>query len=233
MEDSFGGKVPANAILFVDDEQMVLNALRRSLVGFPIPCDFICSPIRALQELSQREFAVVVSDMRMPEMDGIAFLQRVKERWPHTCRVILSAYAEEQLLLHALNSGSVDRYLTKPWKVAEQLMPMLQECLALYGLRWENEQLSLDRQRHLAEIEASHQELKRVADMLRDSDESKNRIMRHLTEEIMPFLSEVIEKTHEVTLVEDRDLANAFQDLGRRGMDILALLIRVKALVRP
>ena len=79
-------------ILFVDDDPNILRALRRTLRAHRDKLDmaFAESGAAGLKELEGRSADVVVSDMRMPEMDGAAFLTRVKERWPATVRIILS-----------------------------------------------------------------------------------------------------------------------------------------------
>ncbi len=105
------------SILFVDDEQNVLDAIKRQLrKKFNI--------ITALDgtealETVKREgpFAVVVSDMRMPVMDGIEFLSRVREIVPDTVRMMLTGNADQETAIEAVNRGSIFRFLTKPCSV--------------------------------------------------------------------------------------------------------------------
>jgi HD-like signal output (HDOD) protein len=105
---------PAKRILFVDDDQRVLDALRdllrrqRQLWHMT----FATSGEAALVELAQQTFDVVVSDMRMPQMDGVAFLTQVKQRYPATARIVLSGHAEQEMVLRALPVAH--QYLAKP-----------------------------------------------------------------------------------------------------------------------
>ena len=101
-------------ILFVDDEHFVLEALTRQLhKSYPI--ETAKSATEALEILeSKGPFAVVVSDLRMPAMDGIALLTEVRKRHPNTTRVILSGDADLEKAIEAVNSGQVFRFLTKP-----------------------------------------------------------------------------------------------------------------------
>ncbi|NIQ03497.1 MAG: response regulator, partial [Nitrospinaceae bacterium] len=59
-------------------------------------------------------FAVVVSDMRMPDMDGIQFLSRVREHYPQTVRMMLTGYADVKTAMNAVNEGNIFRFMTKP-----------------------------------------------------------------------------------------------------------------------
>ena len=92
-------------ILIVDDEQGVLNALRRmclnSMITPPIPDPHVTtftSPLQALGHLRDHPVDLAISDYRMPEMDGTTFLTRVKKLRPDTARMILSAYTDMPLL---------------------------------------------------------------------------------------------------------------------------------------
>jgi response regulator RpfG family c-di-GMP phosphodiesterase len=102
-----------DTILFVDDEVRILSALQRSLYrGYRI--EIAGSARDALEAMSEGDYAVVVSDMKMPAMDGIEFLTRVKETSPETVRVLLTGYADVETAIAAVNEGSIFRFLTKP-----------------------------------------------------------------------------------------------------------------------
>lgn len=101
-------------ILLVDDEPNVLSALARQL--HPLyQVSLTPSPEEGLL-LLEREgpFAVVLSDMRMPKMDGATFLKHVRERSPDTIRLLLTGHADLESAIAAVNEGQVFRFLTKP-----------------------------------------------------------------------------------------------------------------------
>ena len=85
-------------ILFVDDESPVLEALRARLhrLADRWEMHFVESGERAVEELERGVFDVVITDMRMPRMDGAELLCIVSERWPDVIRIVLSGYAESQ-----------------------------------------------------------------------------------------------------------------------------------------
>lgn len=100
-------------VLCVDDDPNILGAFQRSLRKFHL--EVALGGEQAL-ELIQRSgpFAVVVSDMRMPGMDGIQFLTKVRERAPNTVRMMLTGNADQQTAIDAVNQGHIFRFLTKP-----------------------------------------------------------------------------------------------------------------------
>jgi HD-like signal output (HDOD) protein/ActR/RegA family two-component response regulator len=101
-------------ILFVDDEVFMLESLSRALRPMRKDWDyeFAGSGEEALSLLSKNHFDLVVSDMRMPEMDGAELLSKVKHIYPETMRFVLSGQAEERVFLRSL--GSMHQFLAKP-----------------------------------------------------------------------------------------------------------------------
>lgn len=106
-------------ILFVDDDPHIRRAIiRRQQVKFHL--ETAASGPEGLEILdSQGPFAVVLSDMRMPVMDGIEFLSHVKQRSPDTVRMMLTGNADLQTAINAVNEGNIFRFLTKPCPVTD------------------------------------------------------------------------------------------------------------------
>lgn len=120
-------------ILFVDDDANLLAALRRTLRK-KFEFEVALGPEVALELLeSSGPFAVVVADMRMPGMDGVTLLTHVKASTPDTVRMILTGNADLQTAIHAVNEGSVFRFLTKPCPV-ETLEAAVRTGLEQYRL---------------------------------------------------------------------------------------------------
>ena len=101
-------------ILFVDDEPNVLQGLQRMLHSMrqEWALTFVGSGEEALEALSNDSFDVIVSDIRMPQMDGIALLNEVKNRYPNVMRIILSGQSKQEHILPSV--GLAHRYLSKP-----------------------------------------------------------------------------------------------------------------------
>lgn len=119
-------------ILIVDDDKLVLNALGRVLRRhFPpqqLRVELCADPQRALQRLVEERFDVLISDYRMPRMDGVTLLARARELDPRTVRMMLSAAADFGILLAAVNRAGVFRYLPKPWSESP-LLSAVREAL--------------------------------------------------------------------------------------------------------
>lgn len=101
-------------VLFVDDDDKILKGIRRQFDDI-LELETASGPGEALEMLAQQgPFAVVVSDMRMPGMNGIELLARVRERSPDTVRIMLTGYADLQTTIDAVNAGNIFRFLSKP-----------------------------------------------------------------------------------------------------------------------
>lgn len=127
-------------VLFVDDEPSILSALRRLFrpQGYRV---LLAESARAgLATLETEPVDLVVSDMRMPEMDGAALLEQVCERWPSIGRILLTGYADISSTVAAINRGQIHRYIAKPWDDRELLM-CVQDALERRQLEKENRAL--------------------------------------------------------------------------------------------
>lgn len=102
-------------LLLVDDEPSILSALRRLFR----PCGYRIltseSGAGGLEILQQESVDLVISDMRMPEMDGAQFLEKVRADWPRVVRILLTGYADITSTVNAINKGAIYRYISKPW----------------------------------------------------------------------------------------------------------------------
>lgn len=120
-------------ILLVDDEQPVLNALQRFFrrSGYQV---ITCTSGRdglALLESSE-PFQLVISDYRMPEMNGVEFLKAVRTRWPDTVRMVLSGFADTSAIIAATNEGNIYKFIPKPWDEAF-LLKSVQEAIEIHA----------------------------------------------------------------------------------------------------
>ena len=118
-------------ILLLDDEVNVLMALKRALrmgLGSDVRVEVTSDPQIALARLGEAVFDLVVSDYRMPVMDGLEFLKRVRAVQPHTVRVMLSASSDYETLMRAVNDAEVYRFLAKPWQ-QEALIAQVRSAL--------------------------------------------------------------------------------------------------------
>jgi PAS domain S-box-containing protein len=102
------------AVLFVDDEPDILRAVERLLFRENYALHFAGNGADALAIMEKMPIHIIVSDLKMPEMDGLTLLRHVKELYPGTIRLALSANIQIDQLLHCINTGEIFRYITKP-----------------------------------------------------------------------------------------------------------------------
>lgn len=121
------------SVLFVDDERSILKSLERLFFDSDIDALFADSGAEGLKILGNQPIDIVVSDMKMPEMDGHQFLRQVKKSFPGTTRIILSGYANENELFESIIDGSNSLYLLKPWK-GEELKTTIEHIFAARDL---------------------------------------------------------------------------------------------------
>lgn len=106
------------SMLLLDDDPHVLSALRRTLrtsFGDSVRIELFTDPHEALARVDEHTFELIVSDFRMPGMDGIQFLRFAREIQPHAMRMIVSASTEVNAVTSAINDVGVFRYIVKPW----------------------------------------------------------------------------------------------------------------------
>jgi two-component system NtrC family sensor kinase len=103
-------------ILCVDDEVNVLKALARNFLDNDYEIITAASGQEGLKVLAgTAPVQIVVSDYRMPDMNGVDFLREVRKRWPDTVRIVLSGYADITAVISAINEGGIYHFISKPW----------------------------------------------------------------------------------------------------------------------
>lgn len=166
-------------VLFVDDEPSILSSLRRLFRPQGYRVLLADSGKAGLAMLESEPVDLVVSDMRMPEMDGATLLEAVRERWPTVGRILLTGYADINSTVAAINRGQIHRYVSKPWDDHDLLM-CVQDGLERRRLEKENRALlKLTRQQNdelqslnadlAARVKARTSELEQVNAMLETS----------------------------------------------------------------
>jgi signal transduction histidine kinase/FixJ family two-component response regulator len=132
---------PSHQILLVDDEEGVLRTLRRFLSRDGFAVETARSAEEAIEKLSGGLAPqVVISDFRMPGLDGVAFLRHVRKEWPLIQRVLMTGHADVQALEEAINASQVYRFLPKPWE-ERNLLNTVRSAVVQWELENENARL--------------------------------------------------------------------------------------------
>ena len=150
-------------ILFVDDEKNVLRSLERVFMDDDYEIFTANSGEEGLQILKEQGvFQIVISDYRMPGMNGVEFLREVYSLWPETVRIVLSGYADSGSIVAAINEGHIYKFIPKPWN-EEELKVTIGNSLERYALQRRNRELMAELSRYNEELERKVQE--RTADL--------------------------------------------------------------------
>ncbi len=164
------------AILFVDDETNVLKALRRLFHNEAYVAYFASSGAEGLEILRKNAVDLIISDMRMPEMNGAEFLSQVFMHWPETIRILLTGYADLQSTIDAVNKGRIYNYCNKPWH-DDELKLLVRNALEQKRLREQRDRLSeivLQQNTALKELN------EHLEEKVEQRTEQLNTAMRHL-----------------------------------------------------
>lgn len=168
--------LPRPRVMLVDDEENILNSLRRLLRGQPYDLVMAHSGDEALQLFEAQPIDLVVSDARMPGMDGATLLAEIHKRDPGCMSVLLTGYADINTIITAINEGQIYRYLSKPWN-DEELLLTIRQALAYQFAERERERLQRLTQEQNQQlknlndnlekrVQARTAELQQTADML-------------------------------------------------------------------
>lgn len=145
-------------ILCVDDEPNVLRAIERIFIDDDLEVITAGSGAEGLEELAANPgIKLVVSDYRMPGMNGVEFLREVCGKYPDTIRMVLSGYADTAAVVDAINEGQIYKFMPKPWN-DEELRVNVLKALDVYELQHRNQALTIELaavNSHLTELNES------------------------------------------------------------------------------
>ncbi len=138
-------------VLVVDDEGDVCRGIAEFLESQDFNVEIAAGGAEAVSRLEKARFDLVVSDIRMPGVDGIQLLRRIKKAWPTTEVILMTAYGSKETAIEALRLGAYD-YIEKPFDV-EELLNATTNCLRNVALRRQNERLVDQLQEHQRVLE--------------------------------------------------------------------------------
>lgn len=166
-------------ILCVDDERYVLKALRRLFIdedSFRVLVAESGDEGLSILE-SEQNIRLVISDYRMPGMNGVEFLSRVCESWPEIIRMVLSGYADTGAVVEAINRGQIYKFIPKPWN-DEELLSTVAAALQHQELQWENRQLNHELQQKNRELQDINDRLEELVTRRTEALEIRNRVLQ-------------------------------------------------------
>lgn len=166
-------------ILFVDDEPNVLRSLRRLFMD-DVDYEILLaeSGEEGLEILAaDKEIRLVVSDYRMPGMNGVDFLSQVCEKWPATIRIVLSGYADTAAVVEAINLGQIYKFIPKPWN-DEELKTAISTALQHQELQRQNNHLNQELQAKNRQLREINENLEQLVAQRTEALEIRNRVLQ-------------------------------------------------------
>jgi response regulator RpfG family c-di-GMP phosphodiesterase len=238
-----------HTLLLVDDEASILKALQRLFrrEGYRVLAAQSGEDALDLLENTQTPISLIISDQRMPGMNGATFLERSVARCPDAVRFLLTGYSDMDAVVDAVNKGQINRYLAKPWNDTEILM-LVRESMNQVELKLENArltELTKRQNQELTDLNKSLEEkvkertwalkyqnkmLQRVNDGLGKSLIETVRLLLSLVESSNPRLGKYMKAVAQVARgiaieaklgkeIQDRvEMAGLVHDIGLLGM---------------
>lgn len=184
-----------DTVLIVDDDEAVLSALSEILQLDNHLVLIASSAEGGLRLLERHPVALVIADNVMPDMTGVEFLNRVRERWPDTTRMMLTGCADLDSAMDAINRGHVFRFVTKPWDV-HGFRLVVKEGLDQYRVIQDNRRMQL-------QIRRQNETLQLAVDQRTEEIQRKNAEMERLYRQLKAGFLGTVEAM--ATIVEVRD----------------------------
>jgi response regulator RpfG family c-di-GMP phosphodiesterase len=170
---------PSDSVLIVDDEPVVLNALKLTLEREKYSVVACSSPVKALSILEERDFALIISDQRMPEMLGLDFLIESRRLRPNASRVLITAVLSLPTIVDAINRGEIFRFVAKPW-LREELLATVRNAFHRHELIVRNDVLQAQTQELNARLMTANSDLEHKVTVLEEQRQKLDTANREL-----------------------------------------------------
>lgn len=178
------------AVLVLDDEQPILNAVKRELVSEAFPLFTATNGEEALQILEKEKIKVVVSDHRLIGEKGPSFLEKVKESHPDIIRIQFTGFSDAQIAEDAINRDEVFRFIKKPWDNAI-LKASIRDAIERYDLAEKNRSLLASMQKQIDELSSINEQLGKTC-------RQHQNVLNKLHSSIRTKLADVVAIIHQI-----------------------------------
>ncbi len=216
------------SILVVDDEEIVLAALRETLRREGYDVTTVSNPISALELLQQKTFAVILTDQQMPQLTGLEFLAQAKNLQPEATRILITAVLSLNTVIDSINKGEIYRFIVKPW-LREELLVTISNAVQRFDLIRRNRELqaetvksNADLAAQIARVAEQNLQLEKLNAALRQNLGRSVQLCLKTIESYWPVLSNQATRVQELcrALADSLNLSSS----DRQVLDIAALL---------
>ncbi|PKQ63622.1 SpoIIE family protein phosphatase [Raineya orbicola] len=198
-----------HSILYIDDEQSNLDIFR---ISFKREYNIFTAyePEQAFEILKNNQIDIIIADQQMPQMTGTQFLEKTLQEYPEAIRIILTGYADIQVVIEAINKCGIYKYITKPWE-REDIKMTLEKAVETVKIKRENQWLVQSLEQELTKLEAKYfEQYKEAREYARKLEKQKAEISamyRKLGQNI-----NYASKIQNALLPKDKTLLEFFQD---------------------
>lgn len=226
-----------NAILYVDDEQQNLDGFK--FIFRKAYTIFSTTDVdEAFNIIKDNEIKVLISDQKMPVLTGIELIAKVNQSNPEIVCIILTAYADMEAVIQAVNLGGVYRYMMKPWEEAD-LRLSINSALERYSIKKENKALLEDIQlknkelkRYNGELEETVEELQTAKEKAEESDRLKQAFLQNISHEIRTPMNGILGfadllKTPQLDTETQHSYISTITSSGKQLMNIIENVLDV------
>ena len=195
-------------VLFLDDEESILDGVQRLFIKEPYGIITTTHAEKAREILKKEKIKVVVSDQRMPEIQGVKFLQEVKQHNPDVIRILFTGYTDFSAAEEAINVGEVYRFISKPWKTTELLSTIRQSI--------EHYDLVLETKTKTEELELANKRLKAMYEIQKEFTSTVSHELRTPLASIKTAIDLVVKKmVGEINQEQEEVLGRAKNNVDR------------------
>ena len=215
-------------VIFVDDEQNILNGLKRMLrpMRHEWEMHFANSALEALEQMSQNDFDVVVSDMRMPRHDGAYLLSEVREHYPAVARIILSGHAEQEMAIRSV--AATHQFLAKPCD-AETLRATVERTCRLRGMMQSDRMARLTAQiGQLPSVPAIYQEM----NVEMGKEEPSMQLIATIVSKDLAMTAKILQLVNSAFFGLRRHVSSIEQAVAYLGMELIRSLVTSQSAFR-
>lgn len=211
-------------VLLVDDEENILRALKRLLMDEEFEVETATSGEAALEKLQTlKNVGLIVSDQRMPGMNGAEFLGRSQEFAPNAQRILLTGYSDINATIDAINKGGAGRYISKPWD-DDELLAAIRNAIKLFEEGEERRYLNEIIAQQKAELEEWNEGLKKRLLQTAATIREQNQAIKTLDKSPFEFVSRLFDNIFDVmgdrSAVHSRTVSTMVTDVARKmGLD--------------
>lgn len=218
-----------NTVLFVDDEHHILSSIRRGIEDEDFTAVFASSGEEALKIFEERHISVIVTDMRMPGMDGLTLLKAIRMKYPRTVRIVLSGYTQLSQVLATVNHGDIFQFIPKPWNMEGELLATVRRGIEHYNLAAERDKL----RQGLERKNQAYQNIFRTMEQKLENEKKDLSTLKRINHSIFSLLKDSFEAggTHsENTTVVVKGYIELIEKLQRSYFDILPGVVESKTM---